>query len=462
MFSAIITITALLIVGEGASALQSETKRLRTKDIYKTKDISTASKAISSAGRQNISGGQRKESSYDPIAEEPYDPYLGLIPRDVQKSTHRQETAHRELQGPMSMMSLSMSMPSAEDMPTQSIYEIASGNEAFSTLTAVIDTVGSAETLSNPDLTLTVFAPPNSAFDALPNGTVARLLEPEWIHHLDDVLHKHVLFGGKVMSTDLTDGMTAQAVNGDTLTINLNPPRVDETALILVDDGLVDIEASNGVIHAISEVLLPTSATSNIVDIAVANPDLSTLVAAVQAAGLVDALSGDGPITVFAPTNAALANLPDGLLDELLADPTKLTEILTYHVVNGNAHSSNLVDGPVETLNGETVDVETFGGVMINDANVVTADILASNGIIHVIDKVLIPPGNATETAAPVIAPTSEPTFSPSSPPTFTVEGGKNTTAPTPSPQKDTTPNPVFSTPDDEEIGFTEPTESSG
>ena len=102
------------------------------------------------------------------------------------------------------------------------------------------------------------------------------------------------------MSSDLTDGMETQAVNGENITIILNPPRVNEDALLLIDDGLVDIEASNGVIHAISNVLLPTSATSNIVDIAASNPDLSTLVAAVQAAGLVDALSGvEGPLTVF-------------------------------------------------------------------------------------------------------------------------------------------------------------------
>ena len=114
------------------------------------------------------------------------------------------------------------------------------------------------------------------------------------------MLHYHVLFGSKVLSTDVTDGMEAQAVNGENIMINLNPPRVNEDALLLIDDGLVDIEASNGVIHAISNVLLPTSATSNIVDIAVDNPDLSILVAAVQAAGLVDALSGvEGPLTVF-------------------------------------------------------------------------------------------------------------------------------------------------------------------
>ena len=152
------------------------------------------------------------------------------------------------------------------------------------------------------------------------------------------------------------------------------------------------------------------SATSSIVDIAAGNPSFSTLVAAVQAAGLVDALSGDGPLTVFAPTDEAFAALPEGTVEALLGDIPKLTEILTYHVVSGNAHSSTLTAGSVETLNGATVEISTEGGVMVNDATVVAADILANNGIIHVIDKVILPPSDemteppasdATEAPAP-------------------------------------------------------------
>ena len=176
----------------------------------------------------------------------------------------------------------------------QSIYEIASSVPEFSTLTAAVDAAGLDGVLSG-DGTFTTFAPPNAAFDALPDGVVAKLLKPDWLFHLQDMLTHHVL-GSEVRSTDLSDGLEAETLNGETIVINLDPPRVDDNAEIA---GLVDVEASNGVIHGVSNVLLPTSATSNIVDIAASNPDFSTLVAAVKAAGLVDALSGDGPLTVF-------------------------------------------------------------------------------------------------------------------------------------------------------------------
>jgi transforming growth factor-beta-induced protein len=283
----------------------------------------------------------------------------------------------------------------------QSIYEIASSVPEFSTLTAAVDAAGLDGVLSG-DGTFTVFAPPNAAFDALPDGVVAKLLKPEWIFQLQDMITYHAL-GSEVRSGDLSDGLEAETLNGETVVVNLDPPRVNENAEILIDAGLVDVEATNGVIHGVSNVLLPTSATSNIVDIAAGNPDFSTLVAAVQAAGLVDALSSDGPLTVFAPTNAAFEALPEGTVEALLADIPTLTEILTYHVVPGNAHSSTLAAGSVETLNGAPVEISTTdGGVMVNDANVVAADVLASNGIIHVLDKVILPPADdATEVPAP-------------------------------------------------------------
>lgn len=178
-----------------------------------------------------------------------------------------------------------------------SIYDIAAGNDSFTTLTAAIDAAGLTDVLSG-DGTFTVFAPPNTAFDALPEGAVDKLLQPEWIYHLQDVLLYHAL-GSVVESTDLSDGLEADTLNTESITINLDPPRVNDMSNILVDEGLVDIEADNGVVHAVDAVLLPTSVTSSIVDIAAGNEDFSTLVAAVQAADLVDALSGEGPLTVF-------------------------------------------------------------------------------------------------------------------------------------------------------------------
>lgn len=139
-----------------------------------------------------------------------------------------------------------------------------------------------------------------------------------------------------------------------------------------------------------------------IVDVAASIDDFSTLVAAVQAAGLVETLSSDGPFTVFAPTNDAFATALDALgltADELLADTDTLTEILTYHVVSGavDAETAISLDGQTaETVNGAEISINVVdGSVVINDATVTTADVMASNGIIHVIDTVLLPPHDA-------------------------------------------------------------------
>jgi uncharacterized surface protein with fasciclin (FAS1) repeats len=138
-----------------------------------------------------------------------------------------------------------------------------------------------------------------------------------------------------------------------------------------------------------------TQATNTIVDLAVATPELSTLVSAVQAASLVETLSGDGPFTVFAPTNSAFNALPEGTLASLLLPENKqnLTDILTYHVVSGNVMSSDLSDGQViTTLNGDTLTVSIQNGVVkVGNATVTTPDVKASNGVVHVIDTVLLP-----------------------------------------------------------------------
>ena len=130
----------------------------------------------------------------------------------------------------------------------------------------------------------------------------------------------------------------------------------------------------------------------DIVDTAVDAGTFTTLVAAVEAAGLVDTLKGDGPFTVFAPTDEAFAALPEGTVEGLLEDPEALAAILTYHVVPGKVMSGDLSDNMMAaTVNGADVTIMTEGGVMVNDANVVAADVLASNGVIHVIDKVILP-----------------------------------------------------------------------
>jgi uncharacterized surface protein with fasciclin (FAS1) repeats len=163
-------------------------------------------------------------------------------------------------------------------------------------------------------------------------------------------------------------------------------------------DCSVGNHALNGMVATIT-VNPPVSNT--VVDIIVNSDDHTTLETAVVAAGLVETLSGEGPFTVFAPTDAAFAALPAGTLDAVLADIDLLTAILTYHVVGGTALSTDLADGQVvTTLNGADVTVTINAeGVFINDAQVVLADLLADNGVVHVIDAVLLPPVDGIEEA---------------------------------------------------------------
>jgi len=273
-----------------------------------------------------------------------------------------------------------------------SILEIAASADDFSTLAAAVSASEPIKEALAANGTYTVFAPVNAAFEALPEGLVAKLLESQWAPQLQDLLQYHVL-GSVVTSADLKEGMF-ETLNGEKVEITLTPPMVNDATILV--DSVVDVMADNGVIHGIDKVLVPPSVLNNIVAVAQGNEAFKTLVKAVVAAGLVDALSSDtlGPLTVFAPTDDAFAALPEGTLASLLEpeNKDKLVEILQYHVVPGNAVSSGLSSGMVDTLLGEKLDVEvTDGGVTVNGAAVTAADILANNGVVHVIDKVLIP-----------------------------------------------------------------------
>ena len=147
---------------------------------------------------------------------------------------------------------------------------------------------------------------------------------------------------------------------------------------------------------ATTTVAAEAPAAGDIVAVASANPDFSTLVAAVGAAELVETLQGDGPFTVFAPTNDAFAALPAGLVDKLLLPENKavLQQILTYHVVSGEVLAADVTAGDVTSVEGSPITVTVDGGVKLNgSANVVATDVDASNGVIHVIDAVILPPG---------------------------------------------------------------------
>ncbi|MGC9342885.1 MAG: fasciclin domain-containing protein, partial [Bacteroidales bacterium] len=235
----------------------------------------------------------------------------------------------------------------------------------------------------------TVFAPTDDAFAALPDGTLDALLaDPSGA--LTDVLLYHVV-AGKAMSTDLSDGQEIETVLGQNITVTINNDGV------FINDAQVtvaDIEAANGVVHVIDAVLVPEMMPATVVDIIVNSEVHETLEAAVIAADLVETLQGEGPFTVFAPTDDAFAALPEGTLDALLADPSgDLTDILLYHVVAGKAMSTDLSDGQeIETVLEQNITVTINNdGVFINDAQVTVADIEAGNGVVHVIDAVLMP-----------------------------------------------------------------------
>ena len=153
--------------------------------------------------------------------------------------------------------------------------------------------------------------------------------------------------------------------------------------------------AAISVLAAMSACAPMQTKNPDIVDIAAANPDFSTLVAAVKQAGLVETLKGAGPYTVFAPTNAAFAALPAGTVENLLKpeNKDKLVAILTYHVVPGSVTSDQLAGKRmnVATVQGKTVHIDGRNGVKVNKSSVIKADIVASNGVIHVIDRVLLP-----------------------------------------------------------------------
>jgi transforming growth factor-beta-induced protein len=273
------------------------------------------------------------------------------------------------------------------------IVDVASGIDEFSILVTALDTADLVTALQ-ADGPFTVFAPTDEAFANL--LTNLDITAEELLAHpqLSEVLLYHVV-AGKVMSTDLTDGMTAETLQGEELTFDLqNGVKVNMSSVTSAD-----VEATNGVIHVIDQVLVPESFVLNpidkdVVDIALGNEDFSMLVSLLGQANLVEALQGDGPFTVFAPTNAAFEQL---LMDlditaaELMAQPD-LAKVLLYHVVPAKVMSTDLVNGMMAaTLNGEELRIDLSNGVMINESQVVLADLEATNGVVHVIDKILVP-----------------------------------------------------------------------
>jgi transforming growth factor-beta-induced protein len=301
----------------------------------------------------------------------------------------------------------------------------ASNNPELSTVVAAVQAAGLADTL-NGEGPFTIFAPANSAFEAIPADQLDALLA-DATGDLTSILTLHVVAGQQLSSADLAEIGSVATVNGEEITF------AADGGTISVNGGqatvmCADVPTANATVHIIDGVLMPSAmnppaqgaalepsgpACSSIpmrgegsftgmaddpaATAASNNPELSTLVAAVQAAGLVDTLNGEGPFTIFAPANSAFAEIPQDDLDGLLADPSgQLTTILTYHVVAGEQLSgADLAElGTVTTVEGDDLTFSSDGGgLTINDgqATVVCADVPTANATVHIIDGVLMP-----------------------------------------------------------------------
>ena len=277
-------------------------------------------------------------------------------------------------------------------MTTQNIVQTASSDTQFSILTEAITKAGLVSALEGPG-PFTVFAPTNDAFNTLFNQLGVTGIQDLSAETLTPILLNHVI-SGNVKAADVTTGYAA-TLNNTAPGQNMVKIYVEKTGNVMVDGSKViiaDVAASNGTIHAVDKVILP----ANVVSHAINNPNFSILVQAVVKAGLVDALSGAGPFTVFAPTNdafnALFASLGINGIDDLTAE--QLTPILLYHVVPGNVLASQVTSGNVPTLKeGSTISIIADGmGVKLNaTSNVVATDVQGTNGVIHAIDAVILP-----------------------------------------------------------------------
>jgi uncharacterized surface protein with fasciclin (FAS1) repeats len=291
--------------------------------------------------------------------------------------------------------------PAPAPAPTKNIVELAAATPDLSTLVTAVTAAGLTSTLSGPG-PFTVFAPTNAAFAKIPAATLNALLADKAA--LTKVLTYHVV-NGKTLKADIPLGKPITTLQTGTITINV----VGSDVIITDAKGgkskivTTDILATNGVVHVIDTVIMPADTpapapTKNIVELAAATPDLSTLVTAVTAASLTATLSGPGPFTVFAPTNAAFAKIPTATLNTLLADKAGLTKVLTYHVVQGKVLKADIPLGTaIATVQTGTVTINAVGpDVIITDAKggkskIIATDILATNGVVHLIDTVIMP-----------------------------------------------------------------------
>lgn len=279
-----------------------------------------------------------------------------------------------------------------DKIKSNTIVDVAKSKPDFSSLVQALTITGLDKALENKSASFTVFAPTNAAFTSLLAELKVSSLNDVPKATLSNILLYHVL-GGSKMAADIKTGYyktlakDADDKNNLSMYVDMATTMINKRAKITA----TDVKADNGVIHVVDKVILPQS----VVDIAVNNSTFSLLVQALTKADLVTTLKGEGPFTVFAPTDDAFKALFKDLGVTGIADLTKedLTPILLAHVVSGNVTSSQLSNGDVQTLNTEKkIKINVSNGVTIDDKIKVTlADVQGSNGIVHVIDKVILP-----------------------------------------------------------------------
>lgn len=285
---------------------------------------------------------------------------------------------------------------SAAPAAQATLLETASASPNFKTLVTAVKAAGLVGALDTQE-PLTVFAPSDAAFAKLPQAVLQGLLKKEQLAQLREVLGFHVV-AGKVELGALLSGAPLTTLSGQRLR-----PSLEGGALKLGSAQVQEVvECSNGRIYVLDAVLLPELKT--IPELAAAAGSFKTLLAAAQAAGLVEALTGEGPLTVFAPSDAAFARLPEGTVANLLRPERRadLVRILTHHVVAGELSAATLAGkGEVETLAGTKLRVSFTGGaVQIAGVRLSACDLAARNGVVHVVESVLLPPALEAPQAA--------------------------------------------------------------
>jgi uncharacterized surface protein with fasciclin (FAS1) repeats len=304
-----------------------------------------------------------------------------------------------------SMATAALASSSSSQATSASIVGVAAGNKNFSTLVSLVKKAGLVNTLDQGG-PFTVFAPTNAAFASLAKN--------------DPALYKQVTSSKKLLQTILTYHVVADripataAVSAAKKKMSIATVQGEEAALsfkngrIVINNGarvvIPDVKASNGVVHAINRVIVPPSVAkeASVAGIAAGSKSFTTLVSLLKQAGLVDTLAEGGPFTVFAPTNAAFAQLKAAAPDTFKAvttDPDLLAKVLTYHVVAGDIKSMKAIavakkNGSVQTLAKEPIKLSLVDGKLTlnGTSTVATADLDAINGVVHVIDAVIVPP----------------------------------------------------------------------